>query len=291
MLVFLDVFQRIYDYATIGYGMLLKSELLDIEDLIFSTLEKVPDRSALFAPPDLSVLRKLCDRARNNWTTRIFSAAKDHVISRYVVFHQAGITRLSDLVDATIQESVGPKNSLFQEMLVELEKLLVFLRHCCYRYFDIDYQVSAYAVRQEKTAISGYLRQISESPVQDAARELLTIVCTDVQDFMEEGVITGVSYRRLSRVSGLLVLMLNELSSQDKASAWQLIRILFKRNLNSHRFVNWLRRYYELIIEASESSGPQEAEALFDIYVNPDERFIKELPGIDQQLLPWLRLQ
>ncbi|UOE48749.1 hypothetical protein MTO98_30585 [Mucilaginibacter sp. SMC90] len=272
--------------------MLLKSELLDIEDLILLALQDAAGIAGPTLPPDLFRLRNLCEKARNNWTTRIFSAAKDHVISRYVLFHQAGITQLSDRVDRANPALPAAGKSLFiQEMLAELEQLIQFLRERCYRFFDLDYRVSAYTVRQEKLVIAAYLDQIAASATRGAAPELLSLLCADVEDYLADGQVSGLSYRRLAKIDGLLTLVLDELNRGDAATTERLVLILFKRNLNSHRFANWLRRHYQNRAGEPENRIAREADALFDIYVNPDDRFIRELPSIDEQILPWLRLQ
>ncbi|WPU98410.1 hypothetical protein SNE26_20505 [Mucilaginibacter sp. cycad4] len=272
--------------------MLLKSELLDIEDLILLVLQDAGGIAGPTMPPDLFRLRKLCERARNNWTTRIFSAAKDHVVSRYVLFHQAGITELSDRVDGAGPERPGAGKPLFvQEILTELEQLLRFLRQRCYRFFDIDYHVSAYTVRQEKLVIAAYLDQIAVSATRVAAPELLRLLCADVEEYLADVQVSGLSYRRLAKINGLLTLVLDELNGGDAVTTGRLAGILFKRNLNSYRFANWLRGHYQSRAGDPENRIAQETDALFDIYVNPDDRFIKELPPIDQQILPWLRLQ
>jgi hypothetical protein len=272
--------------------MLLKSELLDIEDLILLALQDAAGIAGPTLPPDLFRLRNLCEKARNNWTTRIFSAAKDHVISRYVLFHQAGITQLSDRVDRANPALPAAGKSLFiQEILAELEQLLQFLRQRCYRFFDLDYHVSAYTVRQEKLVIAAYLDQIAASATRGAAPELLSLLCADVEDYLADGQVSGLSYRRLAKIDGLLTLVLDELNRGDAATTERLVRILFKRNLNSHRFANWLRSHYQNRAGEPENRIAREADALFDICVNPDDRFIRELPSIDEQILPWLRLQ
>ncbi|WP_413671008.1 hypothetical protein ACEN9X_14395 [Mucilaginibacter sp. Mucisp86] len=273
--------------------MLLKSELLDIEDLILLVLQDAAGIAGPTLPPDLFRLRKLCEKARNNWTTRIFSTAKDHVINRYVLFHQAGITQLSDHVDRvnTVGQPAGSKSLFIQEILAELEQLLLFLRQRCYRFFDIDYHVSAYAVRQEKLAIAASLDRIAASATRVAAPELLSLLCADVEEYLADGQASGLSYRRVAKINGLLTLVLNELNRGDATTTGRLVRILFQRNLNSHRFANWLRRHYESLAGEGENRIMQEADALLDIYVNPDDRFIRHLPSIDEQILPWLRLQ
>ncbi|MDN5286542.1 MAG: hypothetical protein JWR38_2816 [Mucilaginibacter sp.] len=283
--------------------ILFRSALYDIEKFVREALDLQDQASKAGTARQAETFKSLCTKLKDRWIREIFSSAKEQIITRYIQFHQAGITRMSNDISRRLELINFPINSknsglaFYQEILTELELLLSFLRHQCYSYFDMNYQVSIFHGKQHYDYILKNLTELEAGPESAIEQALINAISLSAQESAKEALYSGISYRQLSQNTGLLGLIRQVLYPKAGTSTMQLASVLYKHNLNTLHFSSWFRDYYlNQLIELANHHDKEkwlsvEIKRLSAIFVDPEKSFEQELPSIDQQILPWLQIQ
>ena len=251
-------------------------------------------------PEQVKSVQTLCAEIKSKWVHELFSSAKELVINRYVQYHQAGITQLSDQISGEMPAyHLLPEkpDSLFrhyEELFNELEQLLNFLKNQCYRYFDPDYKVTIYRCEKECAKINEFIKELTEYAGAEIDPSLTEVIGISVRELMAEASHSGISYRRTEQVFNLLR-MVHQLTQAVKGTTTHdLARALYGQNLNTLHFFNWYQAYLLKQIsqilrdEGRESFVTDQVKALSGIFVDPEKAFEPELPALNVVLLPWL---
>ncbi len=282
---------------------MLKSVLYDIEKFVREALD-LPDQTGKIPnKKESGTIKSLCAKLKEKWIQGIFSSTREQVIARYIQFHQAGITRLSNDLSVRLAAIDFPEKDqhsqglFYQEILIELELLLFFLWHECRPYFDLNYPVSLFHGKQQYDQVLEKLTVMETRARSIIDQSLLSVVSLSVKESAEEAIHTGISYRQLSRNIDLLRLMDRIFWKNPETSRMQLADLLYKNNLNTLRFFRWFRDHcLDQLHELPDRKDKEkwlhaEIKRLEVLFVDPKKPFEPELPAIDQQILPWLRLQ
>lgn len=277
---------------------MLRSELFQLEKLVAALLENLGTGGGPATEKSLNLqvkqLTALCADLKTKWVHELFSTAKEQIITRYVQFHQAGITQLSN----TIQQAVTTGNMppvLFEQALAELDELLKFLKDQCYRYFDLDYQMTAYNCSLHLAQINQYTAELIAYETTSVDDRLMGCLAASVLELTGEAIPSGMSYRQGGHFRNLLVTIEQQLRLTTTTTTGDIALILYKQNFNTLYFVNWYRAHLQSQIDLA--GGKQEKETFIlqllktfaDIFVDPEKAFETELPGTEQAITGWLK--
>jgi len=240
-----------------------------------------------------------CSTLKEKWAHELFSAVKEHVLIRYVQYHQAGITSLSNLISMKIPDAyfqgIGDQvHHLYFAIVADLEDLLRFLKQGFYKYFDIDHRVSNDRCRKQATQILLLLEEtkaaFSETNID---RLLADAILVSVKNKIRDAKQFGISYRQLDYCQSLLSTIREKLEENSGLSTDEFAQELYRQNFNSYHFNQWFQVSLSAIINAASENKREkiifrEIELLKLIFVERDKIFEPELPPVDEQLLPWL---
>lgn len=284
---------------------MLRSELYQLEKFIADILNQEYSTDKLSHSKKVAVqlksMKSLCADLKEKWLRELFSSAKEQVITRYIHYHQAGITQLSNQVSGQIPAMNLPVNQpsnlllFYEQLLSELEQLLQFLKHNCYQYFDLDYKVSIYYGQQQYEKIVGFEQELNAYSGAAIDRPLVEAIVISVEETVAEALTSGISYRQIDHTLDVLRMVHQLLNVVNEPSTNSLALALYRQNLNSPHFYNWYQDY--ILQQIKQASGKSEQEAIVNneikafsaIFVDPEKAFEQELPSIDQMFLPWLQ--
>jgi hypothetical protein len=241
-----------------------------------------------------------CSSLKLKWVHELFSSIKEPVLTRYIQYHQAGITSLSNQVSLSIPPDFfqGIGNQLHQfyfTVVTKLEELLQFLKLGFYKYFDKDYPVSADRCRVQAEEIRQFVAEtaiaLHESDIDPSLVNVLTL---SVSNKLTDAKQSGISYRQLDTSQSIVALLRQKARDNSNMTTVEIAHELYRQNFNSYYFNQWYQEYLYRIINAvpeakREATIIQEVKVLNAIFVERDKIFEPELPAINDQLLPWLR--
>ena len=283
---------------------MLKSELNQLEKRVNEVLENYKPEGesdhVQWLSDRVKSIQTHCADLKEKWVHELFSSAKEQVIIRYVHYHQAGITQLSNEVSRVVkineQDILQPdsRNQLFELILNELEQLLIFLKHQCYQYFDLDYKITIHSCHRRCAQTGEFCRELMNYPQKEVDPELLESVSISVQEMTAEALRSGISYRQAEHVLNLLRMIKQLMQATEGTTTDSLALALYRQNLNTHHFINWYQE--RLLLQIGELTGRQERDHLISrqiklfsgVFVDPEKALEPELPPTDQLLLPWL---
>ncbi|MDB5122357.1 MAG: hypothetical protein JWP94_486 [Mucilaginibacter sp.] len=285
---------------------MVRSELGQLERLIGEVVkdEDVAQSEANLArmAEQVQAVADTCSGLKLKWVRELFSGVREPVLARYVQYHQAGVTSLSDQVSrkipAGLAEDAGdPIHQYYFIVLTNLEALLRFLKQGFYKYFDGDYPVSIYRFRIQSEEISRSTAEneiaLHQSGVDD---NLITSITTSVTKKLSDAWESGISYRQFDHIKSVLSRVAQKVRENPDVTTIDVAHELYGRNFNSYYFLQWYKHRLSTMINAVAENEKlkiilQETKALEMIFVSGDVLFEPELPPINEQLLPWLRQQ
>lgn len=284
---------------------MLKSELSQLEKLIGEALDmnRTTDVTGTHKrlTEQVKSIQSSCEYLKGKWVHELFSSAKDLVINRYVQYHQAGITQLSDRLSRELPayysttEKSAPIASGYGQILHELEQLLHFLKHQCYSYFDPDYHITIYNCHRQCKKIDDLWREIISYPAIDIEPALVATIAVSVQEITAEALHSGLSYRRAEHALSLLRMIQRLLHKPGGTTTDALARTLYRQNMNTLHFLDWYQDRILFRLNQLPDKGDQETflrqkiKALSVIFVDPEKALEPDRPSINQALLAWLQ--
>ncbi|MEZ2336413.1 hypothetical protein AB6735_12315 [Mucilaginibacter sp. RCC_168] len=245
-------------------------------------------------------IKSLCTNMKEKWVHELFSSAKDLVITRYVQYHQAGLTQLSNQISNiipaadTFAKKKKPTPPYDEQILNELEQLLDFLQHQCYSYFDPDYKTTIYNCRQQCGKLAGYRRDIISHPAAGIEPALIGVIDISVEEMIADALQSGLSYRQAEHAQNLLGTVQQFIHAPGGTTTDQLARVLYRQNLNTLHLLYWYQDYIQSNLNQlpdkadRETFIVQQIKTLSTIAVNPEKAWQPELLSVDLALLPWL---
>ncbi|HVW95876.1 MAG TPA: hypothetical protein VHA56_07905 [Mucilaginibacter sp.] len=247
----------------------------------------------------LRAISGACSALKDKWVHELFSAVKEHVLSRYVQYHQAGITSLSDTMSLKIPnayfEGIGDKvHHFYYAIVADLEDLLQFLKLGFYKYFDIDHRVSSELCRVQAEQILLLLEEtkavFSRTNID---RVLAEAIALSVKNKITDAKQSGISYRELDYCRAMLTTIREKLKESPSLETDGFAQELYRQNFNSHQFNQWYQHHLSVIINAASENRRekiilQEIRLLKLIFVEKDKIFEPDLPPVNEQVLSWL---
>ncbi|MCR8560359.1 hypothetical protein KXD93_22085 [Mucilaginibacter sp. BJC16-A38] len=284
---------------------MLKSELFQLEKLIGEIVNyyEISDSEASLKEVGTKTahLAGICEGLRLKWVRELFSSVKETIILRYVQYHQAGIISLSDVVYAEIpglneNRYSQQLNNFYNETINQLEGLLQFLEKSFYKYYDFDHVVSAELCRRESENILNLLKEVISKLVRAGIdQRLIEGLKTAISEKIDNALQSGISYRQVSYLSGILNLIRARTLRGD-FNTDVLAQLLYHQNFNSYYFERWYQSLLtSTIANASKKNKDiviqKELETLQSRFVEHGKSFHHELPAINDSLIAWLGLQ
>lgn len=283
---------------------MVKSELYQLEKLIGEIVgdEKISgnERHPVGIGEQIQSITASCTSLKEKWVHELFSSVKEDVLTRYVQYHQAGITSLSNQVSAMIPASYfqGIENQIHQlyySIVSNLEELIQFLNQGFYKYFDNNYTVSIDRYRVQVEQIQLQLTEITITLHQSGIdTPLVNAVTVSINNKLADAKQSGISYRQLDYIKSMLDIIRQPVQNNSKQSTIGTAHELYRQNFNSYHFNQWYQEYLSAIINAvsedkRETTILHEIKLLNSIFVERGKTFEPELPAINDQLLSWLQ--
>jgi len=287
---------------------LLRPELHRLEKLTGEILsnENLSGKSSSYeeGAEGIKSIRSECIRLKEIWLRELFSPVKDHVIIRYVRYHQTGITQLSNRLCGQMPASGSPDRReglhghCCRAALDELEQLLYFLQSDFNSYFDFDSKLSDDQCRKQMEHI-GSLEEAVSRCLNHAAIDLslMAAISLSVGRVISQALYSGISYRQSGRSSSLLAVVLDFLNQMPDVSTADVVSLLYRENFNTSSFTSWYREHLDQKISAAADPFERaaiirrEINSLEAVFVAPEKAFDPALPGTGEQILQWLREQ
>jgi hypothetical protein len=285
--------------------MTLRSELpqLDtvIQDVLDAEQRNLPAKSRQALAVRLRPIQSICAALLQKWEHELFSSPKEVTMTRYVRFHQCGISRLSNRISELSDSLPKPspaKQSLSQPceaILKELEKLLYFLEGQCYPYFDHDYPITIFRCAEQCaawTALINPFKEYANGLVEDS---LIELIARSFQEICEEGMHSPLSYRECTILQHMISLADRLLKNRHNLTTAMVAKALIRQNFNTLLFFNWYKEQLNRQIENARTEKEEQQllrdEILFisETFVDPAKAIEPKLPNIDTAILSWLQ--
>jgi hypothetical protein len=280
---------------------LVKSELYQLEKLIGNILndEPGPGKEQQFSEQVKSIL-VYCESLKEKWTHELFHSVKEPVAARYVQYHQAGVTSLSNLVSLKIPAGYfkGIEDQIHQLYLMivsHLEDLLRFLKQGFYKYFDHDYPVSIDYCRERCEKVRLLVAELTISLQHSGVDEaLVSAISSSFTHKLADAKQSGISYRQLDYCSALPGITIQLLRDRPDIDTMGIAHELYRQNFNSYYFCQWYQGYYGSRINSAAENKKEtvirnEIKQLQLIFVKLQQIFEPELLPVHEQLIPWLQ--
>lgn len=285
---------------------MLKSEIIELEKSVAAILTEgsITDETSYkkLIAEQVAYVNTLCADLKKKWTHELLSAAKEQVIKRYVQYHQAGIIQLSDQVSKRVPALIVSEDlrtsiiDTYGQVNAELDRMLDFLRNQFYQYFDVDHKVSAYRCQLLALDIKTFESELTNFQNQAIDKSLVDVVLISVDEVIDEGSISGISYRQAEQLLNL-VRMTHQLLLFDTTTTTEVLtRALYQQNFNSFHFYNWFQEHFltniaQLSQQEKQDYIDRQVKALSGIFVSPEKALQPELSSTDVFILPWLQEQ
>jgi hypothetical protein len=287
---------------------LLKSELYQLEKYVGDILSKEQEENTNRHPGKLEAelrnVQTLCHSLKTKWVHELFSSVKEHVIQRYVQYHQAGLTSLSNQISRRLaSDDFQTANNIFyldgyRQLLSDLESLLYFFKHSFYKYFDLDYKITVYQCHRKVSEFNEFAEDLKEpANLRPSLTPLISVLLSSIGDLYEEAHIEGISYRQAEHAVSLIRTAFHMLNVIKDIAPEDLAKSLYKQNFNTLYFFNWYKDFLTARISLSareignEKAIKEEITALENLFVDPAKNLEPELPSIDFMIINWLKEQ
>lgn len=247
----------------------------------------------------LRAISGACSALKDKWVHELFSAVKEHVLTRYVQYHQAGITSLSNTMsmkipDAYFQGIEDKAHQFYYAIVADLEDLLQFLKQGFYKYFDNDHRASYNWCRVQAEQIFDLLKETKAALGRSKIDKLLAdAIVLSVKNKIADAKQLGISYRKVDSCVSLLKVTSKLLEENSSLTTDEFARELYRQNFNSHHFIQWYQHSLSAAIDAVPENQREnlilhEINLLKQVFAEPGNLFEPELPAVNVQLLPWL---
>jgi hypothetical protein len=283
---------------------LIKSGLHQLEKLIAELLAEEEDRGYESQPGSLKrqamAVQACCTALKEKWLHVLLSAAKEIVITRYIRYHQAVITMLSNQVSVLLSSCYGPepaneRHECYLLVTSSVDSLLQFIKNGFPSYFDHEQPVSNHHYRLQlpkiKLLLASDRAALEEINIEPSLVDVITIT---IDHKLGEAKLTGISYQQLDHCHTLLEMIRQALAEHPAITTTVFARLLYQQNFNSYYFTLWFKdrlyaRFTELAEEHRESAILQEINMFSSIFVTRDIIMEPALPPADVQIIPWLQ--
>jgi len=280
---------------------LLRSEINQLEKLIADILENsginnYTDNNHKFTG-QVEAVHSTCEELQSKWVHELFSSAKEQTITRYVQYHQAGITHLSNQLSRSLEivdRWPATQQLQIKALVTALEELLTFLKNQCYRYFDLDYTVTIYRCERHYVKINEFKQELLSYREVKIDASLLKVISHSIDEVITEALESGISYRQLDHVLNLLRIVHQRTQIILTTSTLELAQALYRQNLNTLHFSNWYQDFIEREIAKQVENREkinyvkEQIQYLSGIFINTEKAFEPDLPSIDETMLTWL---
>ncbi|NCD68068.1 hypothetical protein [Mucilaginibacter agri] len=229
---------------------MLKSELSNVEDcvgIIVNTKEIISEPgNAVVQAALYERLVSSCTELKQRMISEVFGSAKDHVIRRYVQFHQAGLITLSDIVFQHVRKVEVPlipgKSELLIKTLSALQQLLEFIARQFYAYFDLIHGITQYesdlTSNQFRSKIETLAPLLERQPIEPS---LVNVFFRSMEDSLDQLRVQTISYEQAIYVDQLLRLIQLKLE-EGNTDTIRFTALLYQQNFNSTYFESWYRQ-------------------------------------------------
>lgn len=233
-----------------------------------------------------------CEVVKQQWLKRLFSSVSDLILTRYVHFHQAAVTALSDKV-SQIPASVPLPETFPHAIIRQLELLVDFLKDTFHRYFDKRHPMSL--ARSQATAaeislrLDDTLQNLRKADVDD---QLISVIQTTITGRIAD------AHQLSFQHAELIVIALKRIDEAANRQAAQtttsIAHELHLQNFNAYPFTAWHQEFLAKLLKRATDDMradllEREITFLENIYPDTDRAFDPDLPSSSEQVLRWLR--
>lgn len=190
----------------------------------------------------------VCADLRQRMINEVFGPAKDHVIRRYVQFHQAGLVNLSDGVFQHLRsvntQLVPGKTDLLLHTLNTLQQLLDYIAQQFYTYFDNIHGITQFRSDQTSNRLRTEVEHLE--PLLAKANidpQLADAFLRSMEECLDNLRVKTISLDQQRYFDNLLQLIRLHLEDEGSDTA-SFSGLLYRHNFNSTYFEVWYRETY-----------------------------------------------
>jgi hypothetical protein len=230
--------------------MVLRSEL----DTLKSLTGKLTARAHAGSSVTLSehhqiilVLHQESDRLHNQWLRQLFSNTGDKALSRYVRFHQQGLTALSDQVipETTKISDVPERQPLVTEVLVLVEELIRYLEITFQDYFDRSAPESRYRRLLDQRAFEAQLGQLREAlDARLPGSEMAGLILQSLHERTSDLASAPLTYAQQAGIAGFIESFAWFAASDKAISEKELFLLACRLDFNARRLCAWFKHSF-----------------------------------------------
>lgn len=235
------------------------------------------------------MISSACEELKQRMVTEVLSSAKDHVIRRYIQFHQAGLVTLSDNVFYQLRSASTPlvpgKTDLLVHTLRTLQQLLIYIDQRFYNFYDSVHGISQF----QSDHISNRLRTEIEhiAPLLESAQidhALAEVFLRSMEECLDNLRVRTITLDQQKYYDQLLELIKSHLQEEQTDSA-SFAGLLYRQNFNSTYFEIW---YRESHLHIRSSRDIHESQLMMIEPVITDQGIFPGRQSLDILLRDWL---
>lgn len=263
---------------------MLKSELGKLQQLMEQLAGRQADAGQTYSRQEalINELQREIDRLQSLWTGLLFGPIREHTLTRYLQFHQAGLLLLLEEWNGKQDHSGRQTAGTTADSIVEqlLAGLLAFLKTKASRYFDQDQALSRYereSFRENASKMLDELHvELDESVSDPAFREMLTRV---LKAAIGSRQLAGTTYRQADNLLHWITIIRHVLN--ERTATESLFQSLYRYNFNVPELFGWYEQFLSLkpagtAPKAAALTRDQQVKSLRFITVDTRQAF---LPG------------
>lgn len=272
---------------------MLKSELSNVEECVaiiinhkeiinYTSDEK--GQISLFDRID-----NACADLKQRMVSEVFGPAKDHVLRRYVQFHQAGLVTLSDVVFQllrSVNEPLVPgKTELLIHTLGTLQQLLDYISRQFYAYFDNIHSITQFQSDQTSNRFRTEIEQIA--PLLEKAaidQSLADAFLRSMEECLDNLRVKTISLDQQRYFDRLIQLIRFHLEG-EQTDTISFAKLLYHQNFNSTYFEVWYRENY---LQLNDRRNMTEAQLIAIEPVSTAHGVYPGHPSLDVLLREWI---
>lgn len=242
---------------------MLKSELGKLQQLVerWKGRQAGAGQKEAGEPAFIDELKQEIDRLEKLWVNLLFGPVREHTLTRYLQFHQAGLLLLLEEWGGqrNHDDILTAGNDAGRKVEHLLADLLAFLKTKASRYFDADQALSRYEresfSHRARQMLDGLRRELRGCISDPAFLDMLTGV---LENAIRAHGVTGTTYRQADNLLDWFTIIQHILEEKKELTAETMFDSLYRYNFNAPELFSW----YEHGLSTKQAGSTQSSGAI-----------------------------
>ncbi|QQL49972.1 hypothetical protein [Mucilaginibacter ginkgonis] len=240
----------------------------------------------------------IADFLKGEWLKSLFGPAKDHVLRRYIQYHQSVLIRMSNRVNRYVHFSGHQQTSDLTNyatwFLNEIEGLIIFLRHRCYQFFDSNQYISDYFAVIIAKKINAFEAEFKRSDTLNVSGGLRDFYINALRYTAEKVTVSRTTFAATEDQLKILRSIRAGLLEHPDLTDEDFCLILYQHNFNVPGFSEKLQAVLDQNaaklndITKQEAFWESSAGKFIQAGTGPDHSFDHHRPSLETIVIPWV---